>query len=103
MAQIKKRPERMCVACREMKDKRNLIRLVRTPEGEIRIDDSGKMAGRGAYICRTPACLKKAAKGKIMEKALKTKIPAEIWQQLSLAEPTAPEITEDMPANRRKE
>ena len=41
MAQIKKRPERMCVACREMKDKRNLIRLVRTPEGEIRIDDSG--------------------------------------------------------------
>ncbi|MCR4963180.1 MAG: YlxR family protein [Firmicutes bacterium] len=94
MAKIKKRPERMCVACREMKDKRSLIRLTRTPEGEVRIDESGKMAGRGAYVCRDAACLKKAAKGRILEKALKTKIPPEIWQQLAQEEAAnTPEAT----------
>ncbi len=94
MAQAKNKPERMCVACREMKDKRQLLRIVRTPEGETLLDASGKMAGRGAYICPNPVCLKKAAKGKIMERALKVKIPEELWLQLDKISQDAPETAE---------
>ena len=58
----KKTPMRMCVACREMKPKRELIRIVRTPENEICADTTGRAAGRGAYICKSQACLEKAIK-----------------------------------------
>ena len=58
-----------CAACREMKDKRDLPRIVRSPEGEISLDPSGKRAGRGAYLCRKQACLKRLQKSRSLEKA----------------------------------
>ena len=58
----KKIPMRMCIGCREMKEKRNLIRIVRSPEGELSIDGTGKKPGRGAYICKTADCFQKAIK-----------------------------------------
>lgn len=78
----RKRPERMCVGCREMIDKRLLIRVVRTPEGAIHIDKTGKTNGRGAYICNKKECLEKAIKSNQLERALKAKIPDEIRTSL---------------------
>lgn len=76
-------PQRMCVGCREMKGKRELIRIVRTPAGEIEIDPGGKKAGRGAYICPAPDCLTRAIKGNRLQKALESDIPADIVEKLS--------------------
>ena len=67
---MKKVPMRMCVACREMKPKKELIRVVRTPEGEIVADETGRKNGRGAYLCRAEACFNKAVKTKALERAL---------------------------------
>lgn len=78
-----KRPQRMCAACREMKEKRCLLRVVRSPEGEVALDSGGKKPGRGAYICRDRACLQRARKARSLEKALKTKIPEQVWEQLA--------------------
>ena len=75
-------PQRMCVGCREMKEKRELIRVVKTPEGEITIDGKGKMNGRGAYLCRNADCLQKAVKSKGLERAFKQKITEEIFNAL---------------------
>ena len=61
---------RMCVACREMKPKKELIRVVRTPEGEIVADETGRKNGRGAYLCRAEACFNKAVKTRALERAL---------------------------------
>ena len=66
----KKIPMRMCVACREMTPKRELIRVVRSPEGEISIDDRGKKNGRGAYVCNKIECIQNALKRKQLERAL---------------------------------
>ena len=71
-------PLRMCVGCREMKGKRELLRVVRTPEGLIDFDPTGKKAGRGAYICPQVVCLNSAIKGKRLQKALEHDIPPEI-------------------------
>lgn len=71
----KKIPMRQCLGCREMKPKRELIRVVRSPEGEISLDFKGKAPGRGAYICPAPACLKQAIKAKALERAFSTQIP----------------------------
>lgn len=81
---MKKRkiPLRMCVGCREMKPKKELIRVVRSPEGEINIDFKGKAPGRGAYLCRDKACFKKAYKNKLLEKALNKAIQSEIYERL---------------------
>ena len=79
----KKIPMRMCVGCREMKPKRELIRVVRSPEGEISLDFRGKANGRGAYVCPDPACLKKAIKARALERAFETKIPEEIYALLT--------------------
>ena len=79
----KKIPMRMCVGCREMKPKRELIRVVRSPEGEISLDFRGKANGRGAYVCPASACLKKAIRAKALEKAFETAIPEEIYAQLT--------------------
>mgnify|MGYP001020464854 CR=1 FL=1 len=76
-------PQRMCTACREMKEKRQLLRVVRTPSGELALDRGGKMSGRGAYICRDAACFNKARKTRSLEKALKTKITDQIWEALA--------------------
>lgn len=78
----KKIPFRMCVGCQEMKSKKELLRVVRTPEGDIVLDPTGKKAGRGAYMCRSEACLTKAFKEKRLEKALKHPIGEEVYNAL---------------------
>lgn len=83
MAMMPKRlPQRQCAGCGERKDKKELIRVVRTPEGEICLDDTGRKNGRGAYLCRNVECLKKAAKKRSLERSLQVAIPAEIYEQL---------------------
>lgn len=81
---IKKVPMRKCLGCNEMKPKRELVRIVRSPEGEISIDLSGKKNGRGAYICPRVDCLAALKKTKRLEKAFETKIPDEIYELLAL-------------------
>lgn len=78
----KKQPLRMCVACREMKNKRDLIRIVRTPEGELFLDDTGKKSGRGVYICANNECFLKASKAKSIERALNKPLSDELRQAL---------------------
>ena len=78
----KKIPMRQCTGCREMKPKRELIRVVRSPENEIALDFKGKAQGRGAYVCHSQDCLKKAIKSKALEKSLEVSIPDEIYLQL---------------------
>lgn len=78
----KKIPMRQCLGCREMKAKRELIRVVRSPEGEISLDFRGKKPGRGAYVCPSPQCLAKARKSKALERAFSTPIPAEVYEAL---------------------
>ena len=79
----KKIPMRQCLGCREMKPKKELIRVVRSPEGEISLDFKGKANGRGAYLCPDPACLKKAVKVKALERAFSCQIPQEVYGALS--------------------
>lgn len=78
----KKIPMRQCLGCREMKPKRELIRVVRSPEGVISLDFKGKANGRGAYVCPDRECLKKAIKSKALERAFQTQIPEEIYEKL---------------------
>ena len=78
----KKIPMRQCLGCREMKPKRELIRVVRSPEGEISIDFRGKAPGRGAYLCKNSGCLEKAIKGKALERAFSAVIPEEVYEKL---------------------
>ena len=82
MPKIKKIPQRMCVGCQQMKPKKLLIRVVRTPDETIEIDSTGKRTGRGASICPDPDCLNKALKGKRLEKALQRAITQEIMDTL---------------------
>lgn len=79
----KKIPMRKCLGCNEMKPKRELIRVVKSPEGEISLDLTGKKSGRGAYICPKKACFEKARKGKRLEKALETAIPDSVYDALA--------------------
>lgn len=78
----KKIPMRQCLGCREMKPKRELIRVVRSPEGEISLDFRGKAPGRGAYLCKNSGCLEKAIKGKALERAFSAMIPEEVYEKL---------------------
>ena len=78
----KKIPQRMCLGCREHKDKKELVRVVRSPEGEVSVDLTGRKNGRGAYICRSKECLKKARKQKAISKALNCEITDEVYEQL---------------------
>ncbi len=78
----KKVPMRMCTGCKEMKPKKELIRVVKTADGEIFIDNKGKANGRGAYICNDKACLEKAIKIGALSRAFATKIPQEIYDRL---------------------
>ena len=78
----RKIPQRQCVGCREMKEKKALLRIVRTPEGEILLDGTGKKSGRGAYVCHDPACLKRARKSRALERAFETAIPPEVYDAL---------------------
>ena len=82
MQKQRKIPQRQCVGCRTMKDKKALIRVVKTPEGEIVLDTTGKKSGRGAYVCPAQECLAKARKAKALERAFSAPLPAEVWEAL---------------------
>ncbi|MBF8377200.1 YlxR family protein [Alicyclobacillus mali] len=82
MNRVRKVPLRKCVGCQEMKPKAELTRVVRTPEGDIVLDSTGKRNGRGAYLCRSEACLQIAVKRRALERALKAAIPQEIHESL---------------------
>lgn len=79
---VKKIPMRQCVGCREMKEKRELIRILCTEEKEVILDVSGRKNGRGAYICPNTECLEKAIKNKGLERSLKMAVPASIYEEL---------------------
>ena len=81
---MKKIPQRKCVGCNESKSKSELIRIVKNKEGQINVDKSGKLQGRGAYICDNIACLEKAIKSKKLEKAFEQKIEENIYNELRL-------------------
>jgi len=82
MPKVRKIPQRMCVGCRVMKNKKELMRIVRTPEGSIEVDETGKKSGRGAYICRDANCLAIAIKGKRLQKALDQEIGTEVMEKI---------------------
>jgi predicted RNA-binding protein YlxR (DUF448 family) len=78
----KKIPLRQCVGCQEEKPKKDLIRILKTPEEEVVLDTTGRKNGRGAYICPNPECLKKAIKSKGLERSLKVSIPKDVYENL---------------------
>ena len=78
----KKIPQRQCMGCRERREKRQMIRVVRTPEGSVNLDFGGKMNGRGAYVCPNPECLKKALRSKALDRSLEVTIPEEVIARL---------------------
>ena len=77
-------PLRMCIACRQMKDKRELIRIVKSAE-EIKLDPTFKAAGRGAYVCHSEECLKKLTKAKLLNRAFKCEVQPEVYKQIEEA------------------
>ncbi|MBE5869806.1 MAG: YlxR family protein [Lachnospiraceae bacterium] len=79
---VKKIPMRQCVGCQEMKNKKELIRILKNTEGEITIDLTGKANGRGAYLCRDKECLLKARKNKGLERSFKMSIPENVYENL---------------------
>ena len=78
----RKNPSRQCVGCNEMKLKKELLRIIKTPEGEILLDSTGKKNGRGAYICRSSICFAEAKKVKALEKSLRVAIPMQVYDEL---------------------
>ena len=78
----KKIPLRMCLGCNEMKSKYELIRVVKSPEGDISLDSTGKKNGRGAYICHSAECLEKAVKSKRLERTFSVAVPSEVYEAL---------------------
>ncbi len=76
-------PERMCVVCRKMQDKKSLIRVVKNKEGEINYDPTGKMPGRGAYLCRSRECFERLPKAKGFERAFKCFVPPEVFSAVN--------------------
>ena len=79
----KKIPQRQCMGCRERKDKKAMIRVVRCTDGSVSLDFSGKLNGRGAYVCPDSECLKKAQKSKALERSLEVAIPQEVYDRLA--------------------
>ena len=78
----KKIPMRQCLGCREHKPKRELVRIVRSPEGEVSLDRTGKANGRGAYLCRSADCLRSAVKSKALSRAFGTEVPEDVLSRL---------------------
>ena len=72
----------MCVACHEMKPKKEMLRIVKPKEGDVFIDYTGKAAGRGAYICDSPECVKKLKKGRLLNKTFSMQIPDEVYARI---------------------
>lgn len=83
MVKTRKLPLRVCIGCRETRPKKELVRVVRTPQGEIMLDLTGKKSGRGAYLCPRAACLQKAVKGKRLEKNLQHPVSNTVIEQIS--------------------
>ncbi len=79
----RKIPMRRCVGCREMKEKRTLVRVVRNQEGRVAVDPSGRMNGRGAYLCRDAACVEKARKARALAREFSTEISDELYQEIA--------------------
>ena len=79
----KKIPVRQCLGCREHKPKRELVRIVRSPEGQVSLDRSGRMNGRGAYLCHDPECLRRAVKARALERAFGTAVPDDVLERLA--------------------
>lgn len=92
MPKVRHVPKRQCVACGEMRPKRELVRVVRTPSGEVRVDPTGKVAGRGAYVCPQEACVDRALRDGRLSGALERPIPEELVHALrdAIARPLAP-------------
>ena len=82
MTMQKKIPQRQCMGCRERKDKKAMLRVVRGTDGVVSLDFSGKLNGRGAYVCPDPECLKKAQKSKALERCLEAEIPQEVYDRM---------------------
>ena len=80
---VKKIPLRQCIGCGEMKSKKEMLRVIKTPEDAIMIDATGRKNGRGAYICQNVDCFRKAIKNKGLERSLKMGIPEEVYEQLT--------------------
>ena len=78
----KKIPQRQCMGCRERRPKKEMIRVVRTPEGNVNLDFGGKMNGRGAYLCPNVECLKKAIRSKSLDRSLEVEIPEQVIARL---------------------
>ena len=79
---VRKIPLRKCTGCGEMKPKKELVRIVRAPDGSVSADLTGRAAGRGAYLCNNPACLKLAKKAKRLERSLDCKIPDSVYEDI---------------------
>ena len=79
--QQKKVPMRKCIGCNESKQKKELVRIVRSPEGDISLDLTGKKSGRGAYICNNPECLKKAEKSKRLDRIFEIQVPDSVYDE----------------------
>jgi predicted RNA-binding protein YlxR (DUF448 family) len=82
MAKVKKIPLRMCIACREMKPKKEMLRIVKNAAGEVKIDFSGKAAGRGAYICNNDECIKKLKKYRLLNKTFSCEIESAVYEKI---------------------
>ncbi len=78
----RKTPMRKCAGCQEVREKRQLLRIVRDPEGQVSLDRTGRKSGRGVYLCANPACLEKAIKTKALERSLETAIGDEVYESL---------------------
>ena len=82
MEKVKKIPQRKCIGCAERRDKGDLVRVVRTPDGEIRLDSTGRAAGRGAYLCKSEKCLARGRKSHRLETNLGVEIPEAVYAAL---------------------
>lgn len=74
--------ERMCHVCKTMRERGDLLRIVRTPEGEIKVDESGRAQGRGCYICKSPECIRKGVKTRFVNRAFKCACPEEVYREV---------------------
>ena len=82
LSTTKKIPMRQCIGCREMNSKKDMLRVIKTPEDEIVLDSTGRKNGRGAYLCRNSACLEQAVRSRGLERSLKVRIPEAVYEQL---------------------
>ena len=83
MIKQKKSPKRLCSGCQTFQDKKAMVRIVRTPTGEVVVDPTGKAPGRGGYVCKNAECIQQARSGKGLERALKTSVPVTVYDSLT--------------------